>query len=58
MIEEVKRIRLLHRRMGTRKLYEMLQSFMIDNQIKMGRDALFDLLAVHGLLVRKKDVLL
>ena len=40
--------------MGGRKLYEKLQPFMIDHQIKMGRDALFDLLAVNRLLVRKK----
>jgi len=32
----------------------MLQRFLLEHQIKMGRDALFDLLAMHKLLVRKK----
>lgn len=40
--------------MGTRKLYELLNGFMLQHQIKMGRDALFDLLADHYLLVRKR----
>ncbi len=40
--------------MGTRKLYELLEPFMLEHQIKMGRDALFDLLAAHRLLVRRR----
>jgi hypothetical protein len=28
--------------MGTRKLYDKLENFMLDHQIKMGRDALFN----------------
>ena len=40
--------------MGGRKLYEKLQPFLLEHQIKMGRDALFDLLAANRLLVRKK----
>ncbi len=40
--------------MGTRKLYEKLHLFLLENQIKMGRDALFDLLATNGLLVRRR----
>ena len=40
--------------MGTRKLYDLLQPFMNDHSIKMGRDALFDLLAANKLLVRKR----
>jgi putative transposase len=39
--------------MGTRKLYEKLQPFFLEHQIKIGRDALFDALSKHGLLVRK-----
>lgn len=54
VVDEVNKIRTLHRRMGTRKLYELLQVFMLEHRIKMGRDALFDLLAANGLLVRKK----
>jgi putative transposase len=33
--------------MGTRKLYELLESFMLEHGIKIGRDALFDLLAAN-----------
>ncbi len=40
--------------MGTRKLYEKLHPFMLDHQIKIGRDALFNLLASNSLLVRKR----
>lgn len=39
--------------MGTRKLYELLEPFMLDHGIKMGRDGLFDLLRINGLLIRK-----
>jgi putative transposase len=40
--------------MGGRKLYELLHPFLLDHQIKLGRDGLFDLLSANGLLVRKK----
>ena len=40
--------------MGTRKIYEKLHAFMLEHQIKMGRDALFDLLSSNYLLVRKR----
>ncbi len=40
--------------MGGRKLYELLEPFMLEHQIKMGRDALFDLLAANHLLVRRR----
>jgi putative transposase len=32
----------------------MLQAFLLEHQIKMGRDALFDLLAANRLLIRRK----
>jgi transposase InsO family protein len=54
IIKEVLSIRKFHWRMGTRKLYEKLKLFMLDHQIKMGRDALFNLLSYHHLLVRKR----
>lgn len=54
IIQEVLRIRKNHRRMGCRKLYEMLQDFMLQHHIKMGRDALFTMLAAHHLLIRKR----
>lgn len=40
--------------MGTRKLYEMLNPFLLEHSIKIGRDALFDLLAANQLLVKKR----
>ncbi|MFN5985168.1 MAG: IS3 family transposase [Fluviicola sp.] len=52
VLKEVITIRKNHPRIGTRKLYVMLESFMLEHQIKMGRDALFDLLSLHHLLIR------
>jgi putative transposase len=54
VLSEVLSIRKDHRVMGGRKLYEKLNPFLLEHQIKMGRDALFDLLACNGLLVKKK----
>jgi len=50
----IKEIRYRHPRLGGRKLYELLQQSLLEHQIKMGRDALFDLLSRYGLLVRKR----
>lgn len=54
VVGEVRRIREKQKRVGTRKLHHMMESFMWDHGIGMGRDALFDLLREHGLLVRKR----
>lgn len=54
VLEQVKKIRSIHPVIGTRKLYCLLQSFLQDHQIKMGRDALFDLLAANKMLVRRR----
>jgi putative transposase len=54
IIQLVRDIRKNHRRIGTRKLYEMMQPFMLEHNIKMGRDALFNLLAANQLLIRKR----
>jgi len=54
VLEEVKEIRQRHPRMGARKLQEMLRPFMQEHGIKMGRDAIFDLLATYGMLVRSR----
>jgi transposase InsO family protein len=54
ILEQVVQIRRLQPAIGGRKLYVMLQAFLLEHQIKMGRDALFDLLAAHQLLIRKK----
>ena len=54
LLAKVRQIRTRHNRIGVRKLQEILRPFMYENRIKIGRDALFDLLSVHGLLVRKR----
>ncbi len=54
VISEVLQIRKNHKHMGGRKLFEILQPFLLDHQIKMGRDAFFDLLQANNLLVRRK----
>jgi len=54
ILQQVLNIRANHRRMGGRKLFELLDPFMLEHQIKMGRDGLFDLLASNHLLVRRK----
>lgn len=40
--------------MGARKLLVLLESFLLEHQIKMGRDALFELLAVNNLLIKRR----
>lgn len=54
VLQQVLNIRTNHRRMGGRKLFELLEPFMLEHQIKMGRDGLFDLLASNSLLVKRK----
>jgi transposase InsO family protein len=41
-------------RVGTRKLLLLLQQFVKDHDIKLGRDALFDLLRENNLLIRRR----
>jgi len=54
VLEQVRRLRQEHPAMGTRKLFILLQPFLLEHQIKMGRDALFNLLCENKLLVRKR----
>jgi putative transposase len=54
IIEEVLRYRKHQKRMGTRKLFEEMQDFLAAHHFQIGRDAMFDLLAEHGLLVTKR----
>lgn len=52
----LKEVALIRQRMphtGGRKLFEMLRPAMRSNKIKIGRDALFELLRYKGLLVKK-----
>jgi putative transposase len=55
IIQQVIDIRKRHPVIGTRKLYIMLRSFLVEHQIKIGRDKLFDLLAAYKLLVRRRQ---
>jgi putative transposase len=54
IIQEVIGIRKQQKRIGVRKLYHMLEAFLCEHRIKMGRDAFYDLLREHSLLVRKR----
>lgn len=54
VLDQVHDIRQIHPAIGVRKLYHLLQPFLLEHQVKMGRDALFDLLAANKLLVRKR----
>ena len=51
---EVLRIRKTLKRLGTRKLLFKMEGFMREHHIEIGRDAMFDLLATHKLLIRKR----
>jgi putative transposase len=54
ILDQVRELRKTSPRMGARKLHVMLTDFMYEHQIKMGRDALFDLLAANYMLIRRK----
>jgi transposase InsO family protein len=54
IVDRVREIRENHPRLGTRKPFGMLHPFFKGHQIKMGRDALFNLLYINHLLVRKR----
>lgn len=54
ILQKVLSIRKTLKRLGTRKLLFMMQDFMLQHNIQIGRDALFDLLASHRLLIRRR----
>jgi putative transposase len=54
VVQEVVKIRACQKRIGVRKLYHMLESFLTEHAIVMGRDAFFDLLRENSLLVRRR----
>lgn len=54
IVEEVLRHRKLQKRLGTRKLLEEMDGFLASHHFKIGRDAMFDLLAERGLLIKKR----
>ena len=54
VLGEVGKLRVKQPRMGTRKLHFHLSEFIREHGLRMGRDALFELLREHSLLVRKR----
>lgn len=54
VIQEVARVREKQKRIGARKLHYVLREFLVGHEIGMGRDAFFDLLREHSLLVRRR----
>jgi len=54
VLSEVSRIRKVQKRIGGRKLHHMLADFMKEHSLTIGRDAFFDLLRDHSLLVRRR----
>ncbi|TXH20411.1 MAG: IS3 family transposase, partial [Chitinophagaceae bacterium] len=54
VVQQVHQFRKQQKRLGGRKLHFLLEPFMKHHSIGMGRDALFNLLAQHQLLVRKR----
>jgi len=54
IIQQVLKHRKLQPRLGTRKLIVILQDFIKDHNIKLGRDGLFDLLREHQLLIKRR----
>ena len=54
VVRLVASVRGKHPRMGTRKIYHLIKPDLEGQGIKMGRDALFSLLADEDLLIRKR----
>lgn len=54
MLKKVIDIRENHKRLGGKKLFFKLTSFMDEHQIKMGRDAFFDFLRSNNLLLKQR----
>jgi len=53
VLELIRKVRRRMPKTGVKKLYKHIEKDIIKNNIKMGRDALFDLLRSYGLLVKK-----
>lgn len=54
LMQEVMRIRKTQKRIGTRKLLIIMNAFMQQHTIDIGRDAFFEILRGQGLLVRRR----
>jgi len=53
LLDKIGDIRKDHKRLGGRKLFFKLEAFKDEHNIKMGRDAFFDLLKDNKLLVKQ-----
>jgi putative transposase len=56
LLREVSRIRTGQKRIGARKLHYMTSGFRSEHRLEIGRDAFFELLRDHSLLVRKRKL--
>lgn len=54
VVQEVLKVRSVQKRVGTRKLYHMLGSFLREHSIRMGRDVFHEVLRENSLLVAKR----
>jgi putative transposase len=54
VVQQVLKARAVQKKVGTRKLLIHLQPFLVEHSIFLGRDRLFDLLAEHNLLIRRR----
>ena len=54
VLEEVRCIRSEQNRIGVRKLHHMMAGALEGHGVRIGRDALFDLLREHSMLVRRR----
>ena len=54
VLQHIAVIREKQKRIGTMKLRHIIEKQLIDHNIKVGRDYLFDLMRSHGLLIRQR----
>jgi len=53
VLQEVRKLRRQHKKMGCEKMHRLMAPFLAEHHVKMGRDKFYFLLAEHGLEVRK-----
>jgi transposase InsO family protein len=53
VLQEIKKLRTQHKKMGCEKLHGIMKPFLEEHGIKLGRDKFFQLLSEHGLQVRR-----
>ena len=54
ILQEVARVRSVQKQVGVRKLHHLTEAFTREHGIEMGRDALYDLLREHSMLIRRR----